>query len=94
MHASMVYCNHSCEPNGGWQGQIIFVAMRDIVEGEEITCDYAMHFDDDIIQLECTCGTPSCRHHVTGRDWRIPELQAKYQGYFVWFLEQKIKAGL
>lgn len=34
MEVSMIYCNHSCEPNGGWQGQIVFVAMRDIATGE------------------------------------------------------------
>ena len=90
---TMVYCNHSCEPNGGWQGQVIFVAMRDISAGEEILIDYAMHFDDDIMQFECNCGTPSCRHQITGRDWQIPELQKKYKGYFAWFLEQKIKTG-
>jgi uncharacterized protein len=89
VRTSMIYCNHSCEPNSGWQGQIIIVAMQDIAAGEEITFDYAMNFDDDIMKFECNCGTTSCRHHITGRDWRIPELQAKYKGYFVWFLEQK-----
>src|SRR5712691_8062265 len=27
---SMIFSNHSCDPNIGVQGQIIFVAMRDI----------------------------------------------------------------
>ena len=27
---SMIYTNHSCEPNIAIQGQIVFVAMRDI----------------------------------------------------------------
>jgi hypothetical protein len=91
MQASMIYCNHSCEPNGGWQGQIVFIAMRDIAAGEEVTVDYAMHFDDDIMEFDCLCQTPSCRHRITGKDWQKPELQRKYKGYFVWFLEQKIK---
>lgn len=90
MRSSMIYCNHSCEPNGGWQGQIVFVAMRDIEAEEEITADYAMHFDDDIMRFDCNCQTVSCRKLVTGRDWQRPELQAKYKGYFVWFLRQKI----
>lgn len=90
--SSMIYCNHSCEPNVGFAGQIIAVAMRDIAPGEELNVDYAMYFDDDIMQFDCTCGTPSCRHHITGRDWQIPELQEKYRGYFVWFLERKIDA--
>lgn len=88
--ASMICCNHSCEPNGGWQGQVIFVAMRDIRSGEEITADYALHFNDDIMKFKCNCQMLSCRKVVTGRDWQIPELQKKYSGYFVWYLEQKI----
>jgi uncharacterized protein len=91
MLGSMVYFNHSCEPNAGIQGQVLLVAMRDIESGEELTCDYALHFDDDITNFDCNCQTPSCRKHITGRDWQLPELQKKYDGYFAWFLEQKIK---
>lgn len=89
--ATMIYVNHSCEPNGGWQGQIVFVAVRDIAAGEEITADYATHSDDDLYDFDCNCQTPSCRKHITGKDWQIPALQKKYDGYFAWFLEQKIK---
>src|SRR6059058_978276 len=32
---SMIFSNHSCEPNIGIQGQIVFVAIRDIEAGEE-----------------------------------------------------------
>lgn len=88
---TMIYINHSCDPNGGWQGQIVFVAMRDIAEGEEITVDYATHSDDDVYDFTCNCQTSSCRKRITGRDWQLPELQAKYDGYFAWFLERKIK---
>ena len=38
----MMFLNHSCEPNVGILGQIIFVAMRDIDSDEELTIDYAM----------------------------------------------------
>src|SRR5262249_22709132 len=33
----MMFLNHSCEPNVGIQGQIVFVAMRAIAAGEELT---------------------------------------------------------
>lgn len=89
--ASMIYVNHSCTPNAGWQGQVVIVAIRDIDAGEEVLIDYAMHSDDDILDFRCACQTSSCRHHITGRDWRLPALQEKYEGYFVWFIEQKIK---
>ncbi|MGI8436653.1 MAG: SET domain-containing protein-lysine N-methyltransferase [Chthoniobacterales bacterium] len=44
---SMIFSNHSCEPNLGVQGQITFVAMRDIAAGEELTHDWAMTDNDE-----------------------------------------------
>jgi len=41
----MLFINHSCEPNVGFAGNVVLVAMRDIEAGEELTTDYAM-FDD------------------------------------------------
>jgi SET domain-containing protein len=87
---SMIWSNHSCEPNLGVQGQIVFVALRDIAAGEELTHDWAMT-DDDPSEMECRCGAPTCRGKVTGQDWRRPELQEKYHGYFSWYLEEKIR---
>jgi hypothetical protein len=88
---SMVYTNHSCEPNIAIRGQIVFVAMRAIAAGEELTHDWATTDDLDY-EMACRCGTPSCRRIVTGRDWMKPELQARYRGWFCWFLERKIDA--
>jgi hypothetical protein len=87
---SMIFSNHSCEPNIGVKGQIVFVAMRDIAEGEELTHDWAMT-DDDEYSMQCNCGTASCRKVITGQDWRIKQLQEKYQGYISWYLMEKIK---
>jgi SET domain-containing protein len=87
---SMIFSNHSCEPNLGVQGQIVFVALRDIAAGEELTHDWATT-DDDSYELDCRCGAPTCRKKITGQDWRRPELQAKYRGYLSWYLEEKIR---
>ena len=84
----MMYLNHSCEPNVGIKGQIVFVAMRAIRRGEELTIDYAM-FDSDSTPMRCNCRTPSCRTLITDRDWRRPDLQRRYAGYFSWYLQQK-----
>ena len=89
---SMLYTNHSCEPNIAIQGQIVFVAMRDIAPGEELTHDWATT-DDGNYTMQCRCGRPSCRGTVTGHDWTKPELQAKYRGWFCWFLQRKIDAS-
>ena len=87
---SMIFSNHSCEPNIGVRGQIVFVAMRDIEAGEELTHDWATTDDDDY-ELECRCGSANCRRVVTGQDWRREDLQEKYNGYFSWYLTEKIK---
>lgn len=87
---SMIFSNHSCNPNIGVQGQIVFVAMRDIQAGEELTHDWATTDDDDY-ELNCNCGAANCRKIITGQDWRKKELQNKYAGYFSWYLERKIK---
>jgi hypothetical protein len=29
---------------------------------------------------------------VTGKDWMNPALQARYRGWFCWFLQRKIDA--
>src|SRR5712691_12565149 len=49
---SMLYSNHSCNPNLGMRGEITLVAMRDIRPGEELTHDWAMT-DDDEYSVEC-----------------------------------------
>ena len=85
----MLYTNHSCDPNIAIQGQIIFVAMRNVTSGEELTHDWATTDDLDY-ELECTCGTPKCRGTITGKDWMKKELQEKYRGWFCWFLQRKI----
>jgi uncharacterized protein len=89
---SMLYTNHSCDPNIAIQGQIVLVAMRDIAGGEELTHDWATTDDLDY-EIACHCGRPNCRGVVTGKDWMKRELQEKYRGWFCWFLQQKIDAS-
>ncbi|MFV2056192.1 MAG: SET domain-containing protein [Thiohalomonadales bacterium] len=86
---SMLYLNHSCEPNCAISGQIIVVAMMDIERDEELTHDWATTDDLDY-EINCHCGKPSCRGVLTGKDWMIPALQKKYHGWFCWFIARKI----
>lgn len=56
------YINHSCAPNSYMRithGHILFIALRDIQPGEEITLDYVstLHSNDK----RCRCNAPSCR---------------------------------
>ncbi len=89
--AVMLFINHSCDPNVGFGGNIVLVAMRPVAPGEELTTDYAL-FDDYDGEMACSCGTAACRGVVNGRDWRRPDLQERYRGYFSWYLQRKIDA--
>lgn len=89
------YINHGCDPNCGFNGQIFLVAMRDIPAGEEITYGYAMVMhsspdSDSYFSMDCHCGSPLCRGVVGEDDWQRPDLQARYDRYFTWFLQERI----
>jgi SET domain-containing protein len=56
------YINHSCEPNAFMKivyDHVLFIALRDIRPGEEITIDYESTLHPD--SKRCTCRTNSCR---------------------------------
>ena len=84
------YVNHSCEPNCGIVGSLLLVTMTDVVEGEELCFDYAMTDTNDYDEFVCACGTPSCRRLITGGDWKLPELQERYRGYFSAYITRRI----
>ncbi|HEX5190712.1 MAG TPA: SET domain-containing protein-lysine N-methyltransferase [Streptosporangiaceae bacterium] len=90
--AVMLFINHSCEPNVGFSGNVVLVAMRDIDAGEELTTDYAL-FDDYDGEMECRCGATGCRGVISGRDWRRHDLQRTYGGYFSAYLRERMTGG-
>ncbi len=56
------FINHCCEPNliaRIVRGHILYMSLRDIKKGEEITVDY--HFDKDVEKVPCACGSLKCR---------------------------------
>lgn len=91
-HEAADYFNHSCNPNAGLGGQISLIAMRDISPDEEVCFDYAMSDSSDYDEFNCFCGAGNCRKKITGNDWKIPELQRRYQGYFSPYLARRIEA--
>ncbi|MBN1380408.1 MAG: SET domain-containing protein-lysine N-methyltransferase [Deltaproteobacteria bacterium] len=85
-----IFINHSCDPNVGFDGQITYVAMRDIEPEEELCHDYAMMRTDGY-SLDCLCGSELCRGKVTGEDWKDPQLQQRYGNYFSSYILRKIR---
>ena len=54
--------NHCCEPNlvsRIMKGHILYMSLRAIHEGEELTLDY--NYDDTDETMHCLCGNPKCR---------------------------------
>ncbi len=88
----MIWSNHSCEPNIGVQGQIVFVAMRDIRAGEELTHDWATT-DDDSYQMTCRCGSPGCRGIDHRPGLAAPGPAGEVRGYIAWYIQRKIDQG-
>ncbi len=62
------HANHSCDPNAEGQSErgrrIWIVATRDIQEGEEITYDYHLDFQDP--PPRCACRSPRCIGYMVG----------------------------
>ena len=56
------YINHSCEPNlvsRIVKGHILYISLRNIKPGEELTIDY--HFEKKVEKVPCRCGSKNCR---------------------------------
>jgi SET domain-containing protein len=63
------YINHSCDPNlvsRILKGHILYMSLRDISAGEELTIDY--RFDRKVEKVYCRCGSPKCRGTINVLD--------------------------
>lgn len=85
--------NHSCDPNAWMRDEVTLVARSCINVDEELTADYAMWEADPswVLHRSCGCGTALCRKRVTGTDWKLSELQDRYDGHFSPFINDRIK---
>ncbi len=85
------FFNHSCSPNAGVKGQMLLIARRDIQRGEEICFNYETT-DTKGINFLCRCGSANCRKTITGAAWKDPAFQKEHEGFFSWYLQEKIRA--
>ena len=70
--------NHSCDPNTWGASSDSLVARWDIHANEEVTYDYSTCDINLVFDMECHCGSPSCRERITNRDYMNPEWQKQY----------------
>jgi hypothetical protein len=57
--------NHSCDPNIGIKGRIMFYALKDVKAGEELTFDYSTSEEEIDWVMKCNCGSKKCRDKMT-----------------------------
>ncbi|CAB4129941.1 SET domain containing protein [uncultured Caudovirales phage] len=82
------FVNHCCSPNLGFDSNGNVVAIKDIIQGEELTMDYGtfvVNFDQDFI---CDCGADNCRGPILKDDWRFLSRYGKLK--FPRFIQEKI----
>src|SRR3954451_10415187 len=82
--------NHGCDPNLGWVDEYTLATMADVPAGEELLSDYAMSTADPDYMLRCHCPSYRCRQMVAGDDWRIPQLQERYRGWWVPYVQSLV----
>jgi uncharacterized protein len=82
--------NHACDPNLGWVDEYSLATLRDLAAGEELFSDYATSTVDPAYYLRCHCSSYRCRQMVQGTDWQIPQLQRRYDGMWVPFIQRLI----
>jgi uncharacterized protein (DUF952 family) len=82
--------NHSCDPELWMADELQLVARRPIPLGQEATIDYALLTVDEDWRMACRCRRSTCRHIITGADWRRADLQARYRGHFSPFIQRRI----
>lgn len=75
------HINHSCDPNTyvkTFDGKRYVIARRAIQRGEEITYDYCINGDGEVV-WDCHCGAKRCRHRIHSDFFHLPlELQQEY----------------
>ena len=76
--------NHSCSNNCDYEGKDLklwVIAIKDIIKGEELTCDYGFSYDADYKQFPCKCGSINCVGYIVreGSRWRINKKLKKTQ---------------
>ena len=85
------FVNHSCDPNVWMVDEVTVVARHAINPEDEIRGDYAVWESSPTYIVDpCRCRSPLCRGRYTGDDWKLPELQARYQDHFLPYLNRRI----
>jgi hypothetical protein len=67
--------------------------MVDVAAGAELLTDYAMSTVEPDWIMRCHCASYRCRQMIEGTDWRIPQLQARYHGWWTPYVQRLVDAS-
>ena len=81
--------NHGCEPNVGVKGQIVVLARRAMLPGEELLFEYETT-DIAPAPFDCHCGSEQCRGRIDGSAWRSDVFQKEHSEWLSWNVSQQI----
>ena len=82
--------NHACDPNLGWVTEYAVATVVGVAAGAELVTDYAMSTVDSDWIMRCHCGSYRCRQMIEGTDWRIPQLQQRYDGWWTPYVQRLV----
>lgn len=85
------FFNHSCEPNVGYKGDTLLIAIRNVSKGEHLVYDYAFTETESSMHygLRCLCGSKGCRGILTFGQWRSRSYVNKYRDYVTDYIRNK-----
>ncbi len=86
-----LFINHSCNPNAGFKGTRILVAMKNIKKDEEVTFDYSITEHDPYWKMKCTCGEKNCRKLIRSAKFLPKNLFKKYKPFMPKFAQKSYK---
>jgi hypothetical protein len=87
-----LYTNHSCDPSTWWVDESTMTARRDINVDDEITFDYSTSETIETAIHVCGCGAKDCRKIIGKDDYLRKEMQEKYAGHWMPYLQRRIDA--
>jgi uncharacterized protein len=90
-HGTAMFINHSCDPNcetDEHDERVWILAIRDILEGEELTYDYNL-YDGDESDAYCNCGAPTCRRTM----YSLDEIRRRKRAQRAAKAKEQAKAG-
>jgi hypothetical protein len=76
------YMNHACDAVTIGVADAFEIAVRDVAEGEQVTCDYGIL--NMLDAFDCRCGAASCRGRISAHDAErfVDEWDARAQSAF------------